>query len=125
MWLMRTPALSLLAAGACGVLSAAAAVLGCPAPTPPEAVRTIPLEPCYATFGGSGCQFIFHGGDKPYAFDLGELFRNHQAGASNVALVRGKDITEAVKATRLTFTGALRADTPARPDSGETKAEPL
>jgi len=96
-----------------------------PAPKAEEPKKTIPLESCYATSAVSGCQIIRDGGDEPYAFDLGELFRGNQAGPSNVVLVRGKDIAEAVRATRWTFTSGLRADAPVPPNPSESKAEAL
>jgi hypothetical protein len=122
--MMRMRAFTLVAAGALGM----APVLGQQPPkaNPPAGkVRMIPLETCYATLGVGGCQFITDGGGTPYAFDLGELIHNHRAGASNVALVRGKDIVDAVQATRRIFAAGRRADTPVAPNPSDTKAEPL
>jgi hypothetical protein len=116
-------AFALLAVGAFGVASA-------PGQQPPktdppaEKVRTIPLESCYATEGVSGCPHLKRVGE-PYSFDLNELIRNNRTGASNVALVGGKDIAGAVKATRWTFAASHRADVPVRPNSSDAKAEPL
>jgi hypothetical protein len=87
-------------------------------------VRTIPLESCYATEGVSGCQHLRRGGGEQYSYDLGELFRDNRAGASNVVLVRGKDIAGAVKATRWTFTAGRRADTPVLSDPSDIASEP-
>jgi len=121
--MMRMRALALLAAGALGVASAP----GQPPPKsnpPAEKVRMIPLESCYATEGVSGCPHVKRV-DEPYSFDLNELIRNNRTGASNVALVRGKDIAGAVKATRWTFAASHRADIPVPPNPGDTKADSM
>lgn len=121
---MRTRTLVLVAAGAAGVVSA----LGQPPPkadAPVEQVRTIPIDSCYATNGVSGGKHISDGSEEPYALDLGELIRGNRSGASNVALVRGKDIAGAVRATRWTFATSYGADAPVRPDPGNTNEEPL
>jgi hypothetical protein len=93
-----------------------------PAGKAEEPINNIPLESCYATAGVSGCRIIRDGGENPYSLDLGELFRGNKAGASNVALVRGKDVADAVKATRWTLTAGLRADAPIPPNPSDIKA---
>jgi RNA polymerase sigma factor (sigma-70 family) len=50
---------------------------------------------------------------EPYGPDLAVLERENRGGASNVFLVRGKDLTEAVKATREVLAASRPADTPA------------
>src|SRR5438874_1357268 len=122
--MMRIPASVFVAAGALGMASA----LGQQPPKvepPAEKVRMVPLESCYATEGVSGCPHLRRGGGQPYSFDLEELIRNNRTGASNVVLVRGKDIAGAVKATRWTLAASHPADVPVPPKPGDTTAEPL
>jgi hypothetical protein len=122
--MMRMKAFALAAAGALGVVSIPGQPPTPAAPVPAEKVRMIPLESCYATRGVSGCPHLKRVGE-PYSFDLNELIRDNRAGASNVALVRGKDIAGAVKATRWIFAAGRRADTPVAPKPDDTKAELL
>jgi hypothetical protein len=121
--IMRMHVLVFVAIGGLGMTIVGAA-RGRPAPAPAEKVRMIPLESCYATEGVSGCPHLKRVGE-PYAFDLNELIRDNRTGASNVALVRGKDIAAAVKAARWTFAAGMRADAPVPPNPSDTKAEPL
>src|SRR5262245_48083720 len=124
---MRVPMQFLFCGGMLALVVAGAAISSQPPAGTEEATKTIPLESCYATFGGSGCQFILRGGDRPHAADLEELLRNNRAGASNLALVRGKDIAQAVRATRWTFSAGQRAEAPAlpNPDRDESEGLPL
>src|SRR5262245_59315682 len=80
-----------------------------PAGKAEDGTRTIPLESCYATPDVSGCTHLKRGGGETYSFDLQELIRGNNSGASNAALVRGKDIADAVRATRRVFTSAVGA----------------
>src|SRR4051794_20769803 len=82
-----------------------------PAGKADEPTRYIPLQSCFSTPEVSGCTHIKLGGER-YSFDFEELKRGHNAGASNVALLRGKDIADAIKSTRSIFTGGVRADAP-------------
>jgi len=97
------------------------------APAPPEESRTIPLESCFATFDGSGCKYLRSSDAEPYGYDLGQIYLHRKSGASNVVLVRGKDVVAAVRAVRWAFTGGMPADTPVLPDlhAREAKGEPL
>lgn len=107
---------------AIGVLSASAQ----PPPkaeSPADKVRTIPLESCYATFGGSGCKFLLASDREPHGHALLELIRRHESGASNVVLVRAKDIANAVSGARRTFAGGGVGDTPGLPASLEWAPE--
>jgi hypothetical protein len=130
---MRAGVLTSLAGGLLGVLSVGA-LLWRPAPASvamqppaPEESRTIPLESCYATFGGSGCMYLMDSPREPQGPDLAAIYRDHKGGASNVVLVRGNDITAAVKAARWAFTTIQWADTPGLPDlqAQDAKRDPL
>jgi hypothetical protein len=89
-----------------------------------EVTRSIPLESCYATPEISGCIAIKLSRER-YSFDFEELKRGHNAGASNLALVHGKDIAEAINATRSLFTSGVRADSPVQPNLAVTPTGPL
>ncbi|MFO0808028.1 MAG: hypothetical protein U0746_05355 [Gemmataceae bacterium] len=60
-------------------------------------------------------------------FDLGELYKEYRAEASNMALVRGRDIGEAVKATRRAFAASVRTDAQvlANPDNAKVESSSL
>lgn len=94
----------------------ACAILGQTAPAPPGEWRTVPLESCYATFGGSGCTIVRGGDTDPYGPALQRVLSQAPGGASNLVLVRGGDIAAALRATRVAFTGGISADAPAPPD---------
>jgi hypothetical protein len=86
----------------------------------------IPLESCYATFGGIGMYLKQNLCQSPaYMHDLTQIQAN-QRGASNATLVRGDDIADAVKATRNTFASIMPADMPVTPDpSAKASPRPL
>jgi hypothetical protein len=98
-----------------------------PAGKSEEPTKTIPLESCYATPEVSGCTHVKRGGGEAYSFDLEELIRGNNTGASNAALVHGKDIADAVKATRRVFASSAGAGSSVSPDSNDadTRALPL
>jgi hypothetical protein len=83
----------------------------------------IPLESCYANFGVGPWKVIREDSREPYGYDMGQLFRDHKRGASNVVLVRGNNIAAAVKATRWAFTGGRWADMPISSYQDNRKAE--
>src|SRR5262249_44939678 len=68
--------------------------------------------------------FLGEGGSEkyiePYGLFLQQIRREFRGGASNVILVRGKDITQAVKAAALAFVRGRSANGPVNPE-GETK----
>jgi hypothetical protein len=85
-----------------------------PAQQPAEKVevKTIPLETGYTTSDQKALKHVRRqGGD-----DLNEIFRKAQGmGASNVFLVRGEDIADAVFHTRSVFVGYRSANVPVGP----------
>ncbi len=91
----------------------ASLIIGCGA----EDKRNIPLKSIYSTNGQDGLQILKSRLEEPYGQDLQEMSRSLQ-GASNVFLVRGKDIAAAVRATRLIFMSGRSADVPVQPEDG-------
>src|SRR5262245_10275774 len=99
------------------------------APVREEAVRLIPLDVMSSTNGQKGPRrmtadfFLGEGGSEkyiePYGLFLQQIRREFRGGASNVILVRGKDITQAVKAAALAFVRGRSANGPVNPE-GET-----
>jgi hypothetical protein len=94
-----------------------------------EEVRTIPLEEIYASIEQAGMQRLRGGiipqpdGTRRYAAPYGpDLQQIHPGGASNLFLVHGNDITEAVKATRLVYADGFSTYTPAAPQDGAPAA---
>jgi len=85
-------------------------------------VRAIALESMFSTNGQQGLKQMsdaFRKGPdglreyvEPYGRELTELRQGIRSGASNIFLVRGRDISAAVKATRLLFTACPSADIP-------------
>jgi hypothetical protein len=91
-----------------------------------EITKSIPLESCCATFGGSGCKLLPRGLGEPHENFLNQLVQFGRSGSSNVALVRGKDITRAVRAGSIALCGGFLLDTPVLPDQEpDSKAEAL
>lgn len=81
-------------------------------PLPEEArARTIPLEAIHVSSDQEGATPL-RGGE-----DFSEICRRTQSGASSIILVRGKDISEAVKAARQIFVHGFWADIPARAEA--------
>jgi hypothetical protein len=66
---------------------------------------------------GGGKEYL-----EPYGPDLARLVREHRGGASSVFLVRGKDLTEAVRATWEIQTAGARADVPVTAGRQPSKA---
>lgn len=93
-------------------------------PAPAGPARTIPLDSCYATFMGSGCQFIMRGGDKPPAPELEELIRHQRSFYRDAFLVPGQDIAAAIKATPRAYTDTVQLDVPVPIDPNEGVAQP-
>jgi hypothetical protein len=67
---------------------------------------------------GGGRKYI-----EPYGPYLEQFLREFQFGPSNVVIVRGKDFTEALTATRLAFLGGRSADQPVDPEVEPKSAE--
>jgi hypothetical protein len=83
----------------------------------------IPLGSIYSTNGQKGLKAVTTRAEERYATDLLHLRREFRSGASNVILVRGKDIAEAVNAARFAFTAARSADVPVDPDDPRVTAK--
>src|SRR5262245_10651164 len=81
------------------------------APAPKEKAVTIPLTSVYSTSRQKGLR---RGGDA-YIRELNLLNDREALGPTNVLLVRGKDIAEAVKATRRAYAADGWGDTPVPP----------
>ncbi len=87
-----------------------------------DKVRTIPLDLVYSTSTQKGLRAMsrsFTGKDgqkkfaEPYGYALEQIYLQTQGlGPSNVFLVRGQDIQQAVTATMLVLTGGRSADQP-------------
>jgi hypothetical protein len=56
---------------------------------------------------------------EPYGYDLDCIKAEHRSGASNVFLVTGKDLAEAVNATRMMLTGGREAERVKVPHNGK------
>jgi hypothetical protein len=82
---------------------------------PKMTAQKIPLEQVYSTNGQEGLIPVRLGTKAPYDACLREMFR-HSAGigASNIFLVKGNDITEAITATATVIAGGNGAERPAR-----------
>lgn len=89
------------------------------APVPKEDVRRIPLESIYGTSAQNGAKqlnsaFTTKDGinryTEPYGADLADIRRKTHSHASNVLLVRGEDITEAVKAAHPFLAGGFGSE---------------
>jgi hypothetical protein len=87
-----------------------------------DEVRKIPLGSIYSTNGQEGLKAVRLGLEEPYGHDLQEIVREFRSGASNIVLVRGKDIAAALKATRWAFTANRPADVPVDPEDGSKRA---
>src|SRR5262249_36956402 len=70
----------------------------------------IPLKDVYATFGGQGPRFLAHGLNDNVGRELEDLYRNYRSGASQIFLIRGRDIPAAVRATRQILVGGATLD---------------
>jgi hypothetical protein len=71
-------------------------------------VRTVPLEKCFASFVSGRIQFL----SPDFSPELIRIARESRSGASNVFLVRGRDIREAIRTTRDVLFGARAVDGP-------------
>jgi hypothetical protein len=89
-----------------------------------EEGRQIPLESIYSTTGQKGLKALKMRLDEPQGQELQGIARGYRGGASDVFLVRGKDIAAAVKAARQAFTAGQSADGPVIPDAA-SRAAPL
>ena len=94
-------------------------------------VQGIPLQSIYSTNGQEGLRSVTDSfilqkdGTKkyaePYGHFLAEIHQDLRSGASNVFLVRGKDITAAVQATWLASVGGRSAEVPVSPEDGSER----
>ncbi len=102
-----------------GVAIGVIALSSC-APAPrTEEMRLIPLESAYSTNGQEGLQPVLRRLDEPCGKALDQMYQgSYGMGTSNLLLVRGEDITAAVKATRWAFLGGRSADMPVDPEDG-------
>lgn len=101
---------------------------------PPDQPGQIPLHAIYSTNGQDGLRPMNPGflleedGTRkyvePYGLFLDEMHSQFRAGGPNVLLVRGKDITAAVRATWLAHLGSRPFDRPVDPEDG-TEGAPL
>lgn len=89
------------------------------APTSSPPTEEIPLASIYSTNGQQGLKpmsaTFFEKGEgkqyqEPYGYQLEQIHRELHSGLSNLFLVRGKDITQAVKAARFAFGGGRSGD---------------
>ncbi len=91
---------------------------------PDEQPRGIALSSIYSTNGQEGLKPVKMRLEEPYGHALQDIYREFQSGLSNVFLVRGSDITAAVKATRFALLGGRPGDVPIDPEDG-SKGAPL
>jgi hypothetical protein len=85
-------------------------------------VDKIPLKSIYSTNGQKGLIAVKQALEKPSGKQLNILRRDFPGGASNVVMVRGKNLTAALLATRWAFTGSRSADVAIDPDDGSKDA---
>jgi hypothetical protein len=74
--------------------------------------RKIPLESIYSTTGQKSLKPVKGHHSEPYSNDLSQIRSGLRSGASNIFLVRGNNITQAIAATRRLFVGGGAADVP-------------
>jgi hypothetical protein len=80
--------------------------------------RKIPLKALYSTNGQHGVLPLPRRLEAAYGWDLEQIREaTSRLGASNVFLVRGKDVAEAIRGTRKVFTGARTADALSAPEA--------
>src|SRR5262245_44746788 len=84
------------------------------APAPKEKAVKIPLASIYATWRQEGLRRIPN--DEAHTRDLNALLGGDGKGPTNVLLVRGKDIGEALKTTRWAYTVDWGGDVPVPPE---------
>src|SRR5262245_5723470 len=99
---------------ACVLVGILCAPLGCSekSPEPKEKVETIPLKSMFVTFKQKGVTEVDNAGNKALVHDFSVIMEKMRSGASNVFLVRGKDIATAGAVARQVLAGAGSADIP-------------
>src|SRR5207245_1851145 len=98
-----------------------------------EITREIPLREIYCTSTQEGLKRLTRAfslaedGSKNYveAYGryLGEIHSQYRAGGPNIALVRGKDLNAAVRATWLALLGSRSLTRPVLPDDGSKNSQ--
>src|SRR5436190_18631962 len=91
-----------------------------------EQARTIPLESMYSTSEQPGLKHMTYAARadgnrwvylEPYGQYLAKIWREFRSGPTNVFLVRGKDINQAVQAASLAMPGNYGGGYPVHPDA--------
>ncbi len=88
-------------------------------PEPEPVAKTIPLKSIYSTNGQEGLIPVKRREKDPSKAHLEAIRQEVRGGASNILLVNGDDIVQAVNATRWAFTGGRSLEVPVRPEPGD------
>jgi hypothetical protein len=104
--------------------AACALAAGCAGerPEPKEKAEAIPLKSIYVTFDQEGAKKVRRGGNEAPSADYRIIDQKLTCGASNIFLVRGKDIAAAGAAARQVLVGGDWADVPASTEEVPSKS---